>query len=90
MMLRTLLPCIVCLGLALSPPRATRRGATTRATRTRAAAVVNSIGIVGSGPAGLSLAIAIERALPDVDVTIFDRSDACRPGAGDQTAQFKM
>jgi len=45
-------------------------------------ATLNTVGIVGAGPAGLTLAVALNRALPDVAVTIFDRSDSCRPALG--------
>ena len=43
---------------------------------------LKTVGIVGAGPAGLTLAVALNRALPDVAVTIFDRSDSCRPALG--------
>ena len=45
-------------------------------------ATLQTVGIVGAGPAGLTLAVALNRALPDVAVTIFDRSDSCRPALG--------
>ena len=45
-------------------------------------ATMKTVGIVGAGPAGLTLAVALNRALPDVAVTIFDRSDSCRPALG--------
>ena len=45
-------------------------------------APLQTVGIVGAGPAGLTLAVALNRALPDVAVTIFDRSDSCRPALG--------
>ena len=43
---------------------------------------LQTVGIVGAGPAGLTLAVALNRALPDVAVTVFDRSDSCRPALG--------
>ena len=45
-------------------------------------ATLQTVGIVGAGPAGLTLAVALNRALPDVAVTVFDRSDSCRPALG--------
>ena len=49
---------------------------------THPSAPLQTVGIVGAGPAGLTLAVALNRALPDVAVTIFDRSDSCRPALG--------
>ena len=49
---------------------------------THPTASLQTVGIVGAGPAGLTLAVALNRALPDVAVTIFDRSDSCRPALG--------
>ena len=42
---------------------------------------VKSVGIVGAGPAGLALAVALEK-LGDFDVTVFDQSDSLRPALG--------
>ena len=51
------------------------------ASWTLTAPAVKTVGIVGGGPAGLALAVALEK-LGSFEVTIFDQSDSLRPALG--------
>ena len=54
----------------------------------RAAGALQTVGIAGAGPAGLSLALALEKT-GEYDVTVFDRADSLRPALGGESRRRK-